>query len=213
MSYNELNINEREMNMGTRGAIGFRFNDEDKVTYNHWESYPSGLGVKVAEVVQKFNDEQLAGAAARLTLVNESDPVPVDLQERYRSIADTNVGNQSLEDWYCVLRSAQGELAPYIDGTIDHMMDSADFLQDSLFCEWAYILNCDTRELEVYAGFNKDPNGLGRYAGMHRERDGAYYGVELLASIPFDQVRNGTETATELMDRLESYVMEEEEED
>ena len=30
--------------MGTRGAYGFRINDKDKVTYNHFDSYPDGFG-------------------------------------------------------------------------------------------------------------------------------------------------------------------------
>jgi len=30
--------------MGTRGAYGFRKNGIDKVTYNHFDSYPEQLG-------------------------------------------------------------------------------------------------------------------------------------------------------------------------
>jgi hypothetical protein len=33
--------------------------------------------------------------------------------------------------------------------------DETNFAGDSLFCEWAYLINLDTNELEVYEGFNK----------------------------------------------------------
>ena len=47
--------------MGTRGIYGFRLNNTDKLTYNHYDSYPSSLGediyqfIKVAIVLEVFN--------------------------------------------------------------------------------------------------------------------------------------------------------------
>ena len=42
--------------MGTRGAVGYfgKLNGENlhKVTYNHYDSYPSGLGKQVVEYIQ-----------------------------------------------------------------------------------------------------------------------------------------------------------------
>lgn len=65
------------------------------------------------------------------------------------------------EDWYCLLRNTQGDLRHYHKG-IEHMIDSQEFLADSLFCEWAYIMNLDDQQFEVYRGFNKNPNARGR---------------------------------------------------
>lgn len=38
------------------------------------------------------------------------------------------------------------------------MIDDSEFLNDSLFCEWTYIINLDNEQFEVYRGFNKDPS-------------------------------------------------------
>ena len=38
--------------MGTRGLYGFRKNGVDKVTYNHWDSYPDGLGKQILRFIK-----------------------------------------------------------------------------------------------------------------------------------------------------------------
>ena len=37
--------------MGTRGFWGVRDNGRTRFTYNHFDSYPTGLGVDVAEFI------------------------------------------------------------------------------------------------------------------------------------------------------------------
>jgi hypothetical protein len=75
------------------------------------------------------------------------------------------------------------------------MADAHDFLLDSVFCEYAYIVNLDDMTLEFYGGFNdkKFPAGVGgRYAAMQqppiKRADGTihqseYYGVVLMDAI------------------------------
>ena len=41
--------------MGTRGAIGFRFEGTDKLTYCHSDSYPTYLGKEVIQNIQKMD--------------------------------------------------------------------------------------------------------------------------------------------------------------
>ena len=38
--------------MGTRGLYGFRKNGVDKVTYNHYDSYPEYLGRNILEFIR-----------------------------------------------------------------------------------------------------------------------------------------------------------------
>lgn len=175
--------------MGTRGAFGFISKGKTKVTYNHYDSYPTGLGVSVIKACIDYPREQIAAAADAITLVKE-DKKPTKAQIKKciaAGLADFNVSTRSENDWYCLLRNLQGDIESFVSGRAPFMIDSEAFLADSLFCEWAYIINCDTGNLEVYQGFNQDPKAPGRYAHL---RDGEYCGVKLLREIPLAQLRD-----------------------
>jgi hypothetical protein len=177
--------------MGTRGAFGFRINGVDKVTYNHFDSYPTGLGAVMIQACIDHTLDELKAAAEKLTLVTE-DKKPTKKQIevcKAAGLLDLNVGNQTEQDWYDLLRGAQGDIEAFIDGRTPFMIDSHAFLTDSLFCEWAYIINCDEKTLEVYDGCNKNPAAPGRYANIKPD-DNGYVGVKLLRSIPLAQLRH-----------------------
>lgn len=55
--------------MSTRGAWGFRKDEQDKVTFNHWDSYPSGLGESVLAFCQAHSREELTAIADAIVLV------------------------------------------------------------------------------------------------------------------------------------------------
>lgn len=183
--------------MGTRGCYGIRVGQQDKVTYCHMDSYPSYLGINVMSFINETPDAELQEIADRIELVNEdSKPSPKQIKQ-YREHADLNVASQSLKDWYCLLRDTQGDLSPYRNG-LRHMIDSHEFLKDSLFCEWAYILNVDEGTLEIYRGFNKrkyvrDGGRYARYSLDDNATSGKrYYGVTLLATLKFSDIRGMT---------------------
>jgi len=52
---------------GTRGIIGFRLNSQDKLTYNHFDSYPDGLGVALLEEIRTVSLEVLKISSVRLS--------------------------------------------------------------------------------------------------------------------------------------------------
>lgn len=79
-----------------------------------------------------------------------------------------------------MLRNAQGDLDAYKNG-LKYMIDSCGFIKDSLWCEYAYIINLDTYELEFWVGGQDKPDIYNRY-GV--ERDGDYYPCKMVASYP-----------------------------
>lgn len=192
--------------MGTRGAVGFRINKEDKVTYNHSDSYPHGLGQDVLDFIKNNTLEDMKRAAYNLMMVNEEvEPTEQQIKE-CEPWTNTSVSKQSVKDWYCLLRNAQGNLNAYIDG-LKYMNDGRDFLLDSLFCEYAYVINMDTQELEFYSGFNKKALvRKGRYANKQADkgRPNDYYGVALLFKTPLTEIQNANkEQISQLISKMD----------
>lgn len=180
--------------MGTRGAWGFRINGIDKVTYNHHDSYPSGLGKDVLAFVKETSTDELKTIAEKIRLVKESGkPTEADIK-KYKALANLGVSEQSYDDWCCLLRNSQGEPELYRDDDLDIMIDSHKFLLDSLFCEYAYIINIDDQTFEFYTGYNKT-KGTGRYDSKqppkepHQNDD--YWGVRLVKSMLLEKVQAG----------------------
>lgn len=59
--------------MGTRGCYGFRKNGMDKLTYNHYDSYPDYLGKIMATFCKETSLDEMNEIYDRLILVNEND--------------------------------------------------------------------------------------------------------------------------------------------
>ena len=184
--------------MGTRGVWGFHKNGKDKLTYNHFDSYPEGLG----EVMVNFIDNVPALGLSRfcddIILVDEESTPSKKSQEFYKKhgVANLNVGNRSTEDWYCLLRELQGEpekLYSLWDETKHkvHIVDNNSFIRDSLFCEYGYIVNLDNNTLEFYVGFQKKPQEGNRYQAITdgKEEEDFYYPCKLAKSFPLDEIR------------------------
>jgi len=150
--------------MGTRGAVGFKIGDQLKVTYNHFDSYPDGLGKDVVAFCRQVGKlsgwEKLKELVKAVKMVEEDVKPSKALQKRYKKFSDTNVSEQTLEEWYVLLRKCQmaGGLKAIYAGQVSHMIESAKFLKDSLFCEYAYIIDLDNMKLMFFEGFNKTPD-------------------------------------------------------
>lgn len=177
--------------MGTRGAMGVRIDGVDKIAYNHFDSYPSGLGDSIlADVNELMRDPGLDGMrrlARDLRVVDESTEATAAEQARFSRFMDSGVGSKSPADWYVLLRELQGEFKDTLQAGV--MIDGHTFLTDSLFCEWAYIVNLDESTFEVYRGFQKNTHKLGRYCDMPvAERNSDYHPVALVGTFPLKKI-------------------------
>jgi len=135
--------------------------------------------------------------------VDSKIPPTEDQIKQCESTTNLNVSNQSTKDWYCLLRDAQSELSKQLPPNgIPYFINSNNFVKDSLFCEWGYIINIDTGKLEVYRGFNTKKGGKGRYAefedkSSNENSDSKYYGIVLIAEITFAEIREWDEKKIE----------------
>lgn len=198
--------------MGTRGVTGFRLDGIDKIGYQQFDSYPTGVGRGVVKDLHDLLRERSGTEQAirSLQVVDDKTPPTPDQIERLAAFTDLRVSNQSTGDWYCLLRQTQGEPALILKAGF--VEDSAAFMADSLFCEWGYIANFDENVLEVYRGFQKTPHDQGRYAAMPiAEGDRGYWPVALVGAIPFELIERDHDAARQAMDAFERRDQEEDE--
>ena len=185
--------------MGTRGAYGFIKNNVEKITYNHFDSYFEGLGQNIVDFVKNNSIDILNKIFDKIEMVRSYDePTQQQIAECYR-YADLTVSNKSYKDWYCLLRNTQGNLEFYKDD-LRYMIDNKEFMGNSLFCEYAYIINLDTNELEFYLGFQKSPVN-NRFAQYVTEDDN-YYAVKKIISFKLDDIPdNWLDTVKEIEEK------------
>jgi hypothetical protein len=192
--------------MGTRGAIGFRANGTDHVVYNHFDSYPSDLGANMIDFIKTYRAEHGKDFVKNLNsdvqhmIPIQEDQKPDDKAKvflKMLGVVNLGVGEQSTDDWYCLLRGTQGKPGMILKAR--YYTPANDFLRDSLFCEYAYIINLDDEVLEFYVGFNlvgqkfKNPGRYWPLGPLEREGGAAreYGPVVLRKSFPLKDVAKG----------------------
>ncbi len=176
--------------MSTRGAVGFQLNNIIKATYNHSDSYPGGLGCDIAHFLaglQPGELEMLKQQVSQLRWVKEEETPTSEDKRRFAQFADLERSGKIPDNWYCLLRQVQGvnSLPHILAGKLTVLIDSTEFLQDSLFCEWAYIINFDDNSLDTYEGFQKksdstNPLGCKKY--------GSYYPCKRIFQLALTQL-------------------------
>jgi len=180
--------------MGTRGSFGFIINDEVKTSYNHFDSYPDGQGSTLVENIRDINHlkdgwDILRKNVEKLEMVDEdSKPSPEIINEyEEQGMADISVADGTTDSWYCLLRNAQGgnSITLILDGNIMHMIHDGGFITNSLFCEYAYLVNLDTMCLDFYSGFQKKPQKGNRFG---TEKYEGYYPCKLIHSYPLKDI-------------------------
>ena len=176
--------------MSTRGIFGFRKNGIDKLTYNHSDSYPDWLGEQMAKYCACHTIDELNKICDAIVLVDE-DSTPTAEQKMECAelgFVDLRVSTGRPDDWYCLLRDAQGEPMAWDKfmkaGYAPLMMEYGSFIKNSLFCEYGYIINLDTNMLEFWEGFQHEPQEGNRYG--EEKNDAGYYPCALKLEFPLD---------------------------
>lgn len=155
--------------MSVRGAWGLRYKGQDKIKFNYWDSYPDRLGKDILEFLVKHKDNlgELETFFKKIELLTKGSE---KAKKYYKKFGDNTT--QDIKDLY---------VKEY-----PQMVDDKDFLQDSLYCEYGYIINLDTRKLELYIGFQKDKPPENRYSIKKRRNE--YWNCKLVGELEFNNV-------------------------
>lgn len=170
--------------MTTRGLIGFRYQNTDKLTYNHSDSHPDSLGKRVLEELRSVPDwtpvrervRSLVRIPDTRLLSEHDDMIRAEIRRHFPETYQAD----NPKDYYDLFRPFQGTLAPYLEGRLSFIPVANEFIYNSLHCEWAYIANLDSGALEVWRGLQRKASHEAeqRY-GQEVDRMG-YYPCKLL---------------------------------
>jgi hypothetical protein len=181
--------------------MGFVVDGTEKLTYNHCDSYPGWLGTRTLAWLRTLTGPKLGEARDKvkaIVLVDEETPLTPEQKQAMARFANPTVGaqgitNTEVHDWYQLLRGAQGDWQAYLD--CGYMIDGHNFALDSLFCEWAYIVDFDKAVLEVYRGFQEAKHSDGRFADRepylpeHRATRGVeYWPIRLIQTYSLERL-------------------------
>jgi len=179
-------------NMGTRNLTCVVLNGEYRIAkYGQWDGYREGLGTAILEFLRtEFNREQFITGLSKVCIAGEaliqkfwaeagatSNMVSMDVSEKFKRAHPELSRDPSGAD---ILRLIQA-------GKCEWSKPEVNFAADSLFCEWAYVIDLDKNTFEIYEGFNKAPLPAGeRFEFLPKDQDGdkpsEYYPVRLLKS-------------------------------
>lgn len=153
--------------MGTRHLIAVVADGKFRVAqYGQWDGYPEGQGVGILKYLRKNGTDKLR-AGLEFTFEATGD----DFKRFY---AEVGHDVETSDGWISYDKAKKfGELYPSLsrdtgyrilsivasarpDGRVPLKL-SAGFAGDSLFCEWAYVIDLDAGTFEVFEGFNKTP--------------------------------------------------------
>lgn len=165
--------------MGTRGSVGVIYQEQEKLGYNQFDSYPDGLGTNMLNFVSKINREdgwdEFKKSVAQLRNIEETEITDNQIIEKYKKYSNLSVSEQKLSDPYCLFREIQGSdwLDEVYNGNLQDFPFNNRFIKSSLFCDYAYIINLDTMKFEFYSGFQKIPQKGNKFGDTPNE-DGYY---------------------------------------
>ncbi len=191
--------------MGTRSAVIIFQDKKPKGYYNQFDGHPDSLGEEVLTELKKIDSmeggwKQFAENSKKVKLVSESKKPSDELQKKYQSAGFHNggVSTGSPEEWYSLLRELQGAnyLPAILSAEVEHMVDGSNFPTDSLFCEYAYVIDLDKMVVEFYKGFQKKAQTGNRF-GTKANEDG-YFPCSKVGELALNGISKD-ELAVELM--------------
>lgn len=144
--------------MGTRHLTMVVSNKETKVAqYGQWDGYPEGQGVTVLEFLQSCDIDLFRSKVNNLHWITQEESDAIEKDENWTQ----KYPHLSRDAGAQILNAIQyGEIRKRGTAqkcTVDFLVNSEDFINESLFCEYAYLIDLDKMTFEIYDGFNKSP--------------------------------------------------------
>lgn len=180
--------------MGTRNLTAVKIDGEYKVAqYGQWDGYPSGQGLTCLHFLrEQMNEEKFKSALRKCSYLDTET-----MRQILRKYTNSEDGWMTLNEANAI-KCDYPELSRDTGANILELIQAKDgirlqsdlpFAADSVFCEWAWVIDFDERTFEGYKGFNKEPlTENDRFYFLKDYEDNGYHGVKLAAEFPLDDL-------------------------
>ena len=166
--------------------------------YGQWDGYPSGQGITILNFLSKDGNQELLQKTLSKVRFLDSEGVDKEFIESYNKNApewssDPDKRTDKQIAWWQKYqhRNIAGEILENIINSTDEeiiLTDKSNFGKDSLFCEYAYVVDFSKGTYEVYEGFNKEELlETERFYGKKEDED-EYYGCKLLKTYKLSEL-------------------------
>lgn len=160
--------------MGTRNLTAVVVDGEYKIAqYGQWDGYPEGQGVIVLHFLQRSNLDKFKEKCRAAQWITDEE-----LKARWdecgadgRDWVNSFVSNKFNKTYPHLSRNCGAKVLAIVRDAPKGIKlgNNIDFASDSLFCEWAYVIDLDKRTFEVFRGFNKKKlNKKSRFSNAKR---------------------------------------------
>ena len=183
--------------MGTRHLICVMIDNEYKIAqYGQWDGYPSGQGVSILDFLKKYNldifKEQLkfVSWATEEELDEQWVNCGVELGEAWVGFDEASLHKkfypENSRDTGSGILKIVYDYIPNDKKKSLKLFNDLKFAGDSLFCEYAYVIDFDKNTFEIYKGFNRYPLDVAeRFSTMPVQEKGNYKGAEQYYPVRF----------------------------
>ena len=179
--------------MGTRNLTIVVLNNFYKVAqYCQWDGYVTGQGATVLKFLESLNGNfhNFTNKVSQTSFVREDHIAKLwELAGAKDGMATMDVSDKMKKQFPQFQRDMGANvLEAILNGSVTELQNEINFAGDSLFCEWAYVIDLDKNQLEVYRGFNKEPLLKNDRFKFLEDKKKEYYPIKLAAIFPFDQL-------------------------
>lgn len=187
--------------MGTRNLTIVIKDEQIKVAqYSQWDGYPSGQGQTALSFLRKFDKRAFSYQIDKCRFVDDEKQKEIDLW--FKSIGvndgwmDMDQSRQFKTKYPFFSRDNGANILNLINDSEEQVIwlcNEKDFINDSLMCEWAYVIDLDKNTFEVYSGFNKMPLHKHERFFSESPNEGGYYPCKNIAIYNIDDLPTNDE--------------------
>ena len=190
--------------MGTRHlSMAINKKGEVKVAqYGQWDGYPEGQGQEILKFLRSCDLKKLEKEIETTKFLTSSAIKKLwkECGANGSNFVSGEVSSKFKEKHPALSRDTGGKVFSLIHDGIKELQDSSDFVNDSLFCEYCYVIDFKKRTFEVYRGFNE--KSLAKTERFYKPyTSDKYYPVKFVKSYSLDKLPTIKKFLTDLKNK------------